>query len=65
MDDAAVSVLIDDQAAFSRAAATLVTVTGGFEVADEAASSGEFAPQVLQDVWCPGVAARLAGSEAL
>jgi len=65
MDDAAVSALIDDQAAFGRAAATVVTVTGGFEVAGEAASRGEFGPLVLQDLWCPGVAARLAGCEAL
>ena len=65
MDDAAVSVLIDDQAPFGRAAAAVVTVTGGFEVAGEAASSGEFGPQVLQDLWSRDVAARLAGSEAL
>lgn len=64
MDDAAVSVLIvDDQAPFRRAAAAVVRVTGGFEVAGEAGSgeeavelAGELAPQlVLMDINMGGI----------
>ena len=64
MDDAAVSVLIvDDQAPFRRAAAAVVRVTGGFEVAGEAESGEEavelaeaLAPQlVLMDINMGGI----------
>ena len=64
MDDAAVSVLIvDDQAPFRRAAAAVVRVTGGFEVAGEAESgeqavemAEELAPQlVLMDINMGGI----------
>lgn len=62
--DAAVSVLIvDDQAPFRRAAAAVVRVTGGFEVAGEAESgeeavdlAGTIAPQlVLMDINMGGI----------
>lgn len=50
MDDSAVSVLIvDDQVPFRRAAAAVVRVTGGFEVAGEA-GSGEEAVELAQDL---------------
>ena len=64
MDDSAVSVLIvDDQALFRRAAAAVVMVTGGFEVAGEAGSGEEavelaeaLAPQlVLMDINMGGI----------
>ena len=64
MDDSAVSVLIvDDQAPFRRAAAAVVKVTGGFEVAGEAGSGEEavelaeaLAPQlVLMDINMGGI----------
>ena len=64
MDDAAVSVLIvDDQAPFRRAAAAVVRVTGGFQVAGEAGSgeeavelAGALAPQVvLMDINMGGI----------
>jgi DNA-binding NarL/FixJ family response regulator len=64
MDDAAVSVLIvDDQAPFRRAAAAVVRVTGGFEIAGEAESgeeavelAGALGPQlVLMDINMGGI----------
>ncbi|HET7720294.1 MAG TPA: response regulator transcription factor [Acidimicrobiales bacterium] len=64
MEDAAVSVLIvDDQAPFRRAAAAVVRVTGGFEIAGEAGSGEEavelaaqLAPQlVLMDINMGGI----------
>ena len=64
MEDSAVSVLIvDDQAPFRRAAAAVVRVTGGFEVAGEAGSgeeavelAGTLAPQlVLMDINMGGI----------
>jgi len=64
MEDTAVSVLIvDDQAPFRRAAATVVRVTRGFEVAGEAGSGEEavamaaaLAPQlVLMDINMGGI----------
>lgn len=64
MDQSAVSVLIvDDQAPFRRAAAAVVRVTGGFEVAGEAGSGEEaveltetLAPQlVLMDINMGGI----------
>ena len=49
MDEPAVSVLIvDDQAPFRRAAATVVNVTSGFEVVGEA-GSGEEAVELVRD----------------
>ncbi len=64
MDDASVSVLIvDDQAPFRRAAATVVKVTRGFDVVAEAESgeeavelAGDLAPQlVLMDINMGGI----------
>lgn len=64
MDDAAVSVLIvDDQALFRRAAASVVRVTGGFEIVGEAESgeeavalAGALAPKlVLMDINMTGI----------
>ena len=64
MDTQAVSVLIvDDQVPFRRAAAAVVRVTGGFEVAGEAGSgeeavelADELAPQlVLMDINMGGI----------